>query len=67
MHMSIKGCNFCIHISYYAQGHPRSAIILNTTIAIKDKNAPLNITVPIISEKMDIYTEWNYRPNRCRQ
>ena len=63
MHMSIKGCNFCIHISYYAQGHPRSAIILNTTIAIKDKNAPLNITVQIISYPQSSLIRWTFIQN----
>ena len=40
------------------QGHPRNANILDTTIAIKDKNVTLNITVPIISYPQPTLIRW---------
>ena len=40
------------------QGHPRNANILDTTIAIKDKNVTLNITVPIISYPRPTLIRW---------
>ena len=48
---------------YFFQGHPRNAIILDTTIAIIDKNATLNITVPIISYPKPTLIRWTFIQN----
>jgi hypothetical protein len=52
---------FFIYIFF--QGHPRNAINLDTTIAIKDNNAILNITVPIISYPHPTLIRWTFIQN----
>jgi hypothetical protein len=45
---------------YFFQGHPRNAIILDTTIAIKNENVTLNITVPIMSYPQPTLIRWTF-------
>jgi len=59
MHMSIKCCLLFI----FLKGHPRSAIILDTTIAITNKQRTLNITVPIISYPQPTLIRWTFIQN----
>jgi hypothetical protein len=57
--MSIKYCFLFILF----KGHPRSAIILETTIAITNKQRTLNITVPIISYPQPTSIRWTFIQN----
>jgi hypothetical protein len=50
-----------IHIFF--KGHPRSAIILDTTIAITNKQRTFNITVPIISYPQPTLIRWTFIQN----
>jgi hypothetical protein len=59
MHMSIKYCLLFISL----KGHPRSAIILETTIAIINKQPTLNITVPIMSYPQPTLIRWTFIQN----
>ena len=52
---------FIIHIFF--KGHPRSAIILDTTIAITNKQRTLNIAVPIISYPQPTLIGWTFIQN----
>jgi hypothetical protein len=55
---------FIIHILF--KGHPRSAIILDITIAITNKQRTLNITVPIISYPQPTLIRWTFIQNGTR-
>jgi hypothetical protein len=59
MHMSIKYCFLFI----FFKGHPRSAIILETTIAMTNKQRTLNITVPIIAYPQPTSIRWTFIQN----
>jgi hypothetical protein len=59
MHTSIK--YFLLFI--FLKGHPRSAIIVETTIAITNKQRTLNITVPIISYPQPTLIRWTFIQN----
>jgi hypothetical protein len=59
MHMSIRYCLVFI----FVKGHPRSAIILETTIAITNKQRTLNITVPFISYPQPTLIRWAFIQN----
>ena len=48
---------------YFLKGHPRSAIMLDTTIAITNKQRTLNITVPIISYPQPTLVRWTFIQN----
>ena len=52
---------FIIHIFF--KGHPRSTIILDTTIVITNKQRTLNITVPIISYPQPTLIRWTFIQN----
>ena len=52
---------FISHI--FLKGHPRSTIILDTTIAITNKQPTLNITVPIISYPRPTVIRWTFIQN----
>ena len=58
--MLIKCCTF---LFIFFQGHPRNAINMDTTIAIKDKHATLNITVPISSYPQPTFIRWTFKQN----
>ena len=47
----------------FLKGHPRSTIILDTTIAITNKQRTLNITVPIISYPRPTVIRWTFIQN----
>ena len=47
----------------FLKGHPRSTIILDTTIAITNKHRTLNITVPIISYPRPTLIRWTFIQN----
>jgi hypothetical protein len=57
--MSIKYCLLII----FSKGHPRSAIILETTVAITNKQRTLNITVPIIAYPQPTLITWTFIQN----
>ena len=52
---------FIIHIFF--KGHPRSTIILETTIVITNKQPTLNITVPIMSYPQPTLIRWTFMQN----
>ena len=52
---------FIIHIFF--KGHPRSAIMLETTVTITNKQHTLNITVPIISYPQPSLIRWTFIQN----
>jgi hypothetical protein len=52
---------FIIHIFF--KGHPRSTIILDTTIVITNKQRTLNITVPIIAYPQPTLIRWAFIEN----